>query len=56
MSFGDRPAGNIATVPLRKTAEMGRKISPVAAEVLGRETHVDDFIDSLDSPERAENV
>ena len=56
MSFGDRPAGNIATVPLRKTAEMGRKISPVAVEVLERETHTDNFIDSFDSPERAENV
>ena len=27
VSFGDRPAGNIEPFALRKTAEMGRKIS-----------------------------
>ena len=28
VSFGDRPAGNIAIVALRKTAEMGRNEFP----------------------------
>lgn len=55
-SFGDRPAGNITTVALRETAEMGRKISPLAVEALERGTYVDDIIDSFNSPERAENV
>ena len=56
VSFGDRPAGNITTVALRETAEMGRKISPLAVEALERGTYVDDIIDSFNSPERAENV
>ena len=54
VSFGDWPAGNIAIVALRKTAEMGWKVSPVAVEALERETYFDDIID--DSLERAENM
>lgn len=41
VSFGNRTAGNLATVALSKTADMGRKISLVAVEVLDRGTYVD---------------
>ena len=36
VSFGDRPAGNIATAALRKTAEVGQKISSVPVENFGK--------------------
>ena len=36
VSFGDKPSGAIATVALRKTAEMGKNHFPEAAHIYGR--------------------
>ena len=49
VSFGDKPAGNIATLALRKTAEMEKETYPKAANVIQNSTYVDDVIDSVDS-------
>ena len=53
VSFGDRPAGNIATLALRKTAEMGMQKFPKAAETILNNTYVDDILDSMSSTEEA---
>ena len=34
VSFGDKPAGTIATVALRKTADLSQETYPEAAEVV----------------------
>ena len=52
-SFGDRPAGTIAAVALRKTAEMGSATYPKAAAIVQNNTYVDDIIDGFDSDEAA---
>ena len=49
VSFVDKPARNIATLALRKTAEMGKETYPKAANVIQNSTYVDDVIDSVDS-------
>ena len=38
VSFGDKPSGTIATVALRKTAEMGQNDYPHAARVIKENT------------------
>ena len=53
VSFGDRPAGAIATVALRKTAKMGQREFPEAAEIILNNTYVDDILDSFSSKEDA---
>ena len=52
-SFGDRPAGTIAAVALRKTAEMGSKRYPKAAAVVLENTYVDDMLESFEKEEEA---
>ena len=54
--FGDKPAGNIAITALRKTAEMGSDAYPEAAEVILRNTYVDDIVDSFDDEEKADKI
>ena len=49
VSFADKPAGNIATLAMRKAAEMGKETYPKAANVIQNSTYVDDTIDSIDS-------
>ena len=53
VSFGDKPAGTIATLALRKTAEMGQEEFPEAAKAIIRNTYMDDVIVSVDSREEA---
>ena len=55
-SFGDRPAGTIATVALQETAKMGTTISPLAVEVIMKNSYVDDLIDSFKSDEMARKI
>ena len=55
VSFGDRPAGNIAITALRKMAEMGKDEFAEAAEVFIK-THMDDIIDSFDSHKKVEEI
>ena len=51
VSFGDKPSGTIATVALRKTAEMAKKNYPKASELLINSTYMDDIINSVDNVE-----
>ena len=53
VSFGDKPSATIATVALRKTAEMSRDKYPEAADIIQRNTYVDDIIESTDDRKQA---
>ena len=46
VSFGDKPSGTIATVALRKTAEMAKEKYPKASDLLINNTYMDDIINS----------
>ena len=46
VSFGDKPSATIATMALRKTAEMGNEEYPEAAKIILNNTYMDDIIDS----------
>ena len=56
VSFGDKPAGNIAMAAFHKTAEYAKQIYPEAASTILRNTHVDDVIDSFGDAATAEKV
>ena len=56
VSFGDKPSGAIATVALRKTAEMGKNHFPEAAQIILNITYMDDIIESVDTQERANQL
>ena len=49
VSFGDKPSGTIATIALRKTAEMMRNEYPEAADIIQNNTYMDDIIESKDN-------
>ena len=51
--FGDRPAGNIAIMALKKAAKMKQSEYPEAAETLEKNTYVDDVTDSVDDIDSA---
>ena len=53
VSFGDKPAGIIATAALRKTAEMGKDIYPAEAQTVLKNTYMDDVLDSVSNQEKA---
>ena len=44
VSFGDKPSGVIATVALRKTAEMGKDQFPEATRVILNITYMDELV------------
>ena len=54
--FGDRPSGIIATVALRKKAEMGQEQYPEAAKIIKDNTYVDDIIESVCDNRKARDV
>ena len=57
VSFGDKPSGTIATVALRKTAEMAKENCPKASELLINNTYMDDIvINSVDNVETAKKL
>ena len=56
VSFGDRPASNIAITALRKTAEMGRDSHPQAADTILDNSYVDDIADSVEDIEAARRL
>ena len=56
VSFGDKPAGNIAMAALHKTAEMGRDKFPEAADTVVNNTYIGDMIDSFNSIELAREI
>ena len=56
VSFGDKPAGAIASLALRKTAEYSLTEYPVASKMIIKNTYVDDVIDSFNSIQEADQV
>ena len=56
VNIGDRPSGTIATVALRKTAIVGSKVYPKAAEVVLESTYVDDIVNSVSSKDEADGI
>ena len=56
VSFGDKPSGAMATVSMRKTAELGKNNSPYAANVIMRNSYMDDIIDSVKDEHHAKKV
>ena len=53
VSFGDKPSGTIATVALRKTAEMGEDRYPEVTQAIKENTYMDDIIESVPTKEKA---
>ena len=49
VSFGDKPSGTIATIVLKKTAEMVRNKYPEAADIIQNNAYMDDIIESKDN-------
>ena len=49
VSFGDKCAGNIAIMALRKTAEMGQNQYPEAAKIVLDSSYIDDICDSVEN-------
>ena len=47
VSFGDKPAGAIATVALRRTALEHAESSPKAANTIINNSYIDDLLDSF---------
>ena len=56
VSFGDKPSGAIATVALRKTAEMGKDQFPEASQVILINTYMDNIIDSVNNRTKAKQI
>ncbi|XP_038055192.1 uncharacterized protein LOC119727399 [Patiria miniata] len=53
VNMGDRPSATIATVALKKTAELGKGEYPEAAETIERNVYVDDILESVGTPDKA---
>ncbi|XP_028399264.1 uncharacterized protein LOC114522722 [Dendronephthya gigantea] len=56
LTFGDKPAPAMAQTALQKTAEEGEKRYPAAAEVLKKNTYMDDICDSVHSENQARKI
>ena len=56
VSFGDKPSGGIATVAMRKTAELGHQEFPEATKTIINNSYMDDIIDSVNNKERAKSI
>jgi len=56
VSFGERPSGTIATVALRKMAEIVQEKYTQEAKIIRDNTYMDDIIESVGDRERAESV
>ena len=56
VSFGDKPAGAIAALALRKTAELSAKEFPIAAETISKNAYVDDILGSFDNNDEADRI
>ena len=53
VSFCDKRSATIATVALRKSAEISREKYPEAADIIQRNTYMDDIIESTDDRKQA---
>ena len=56
VSFGDKPSATIATVALRKTAQMRNEVPPEAAKIILENTYMDDIIDSVRDKRKARST
>ena len=56
VSSGDRPSGTIATVALRKTAEMAQEKYSEEAKIIRDNTYMDDIIENVGDRRRDESV
>lgn len=56
LTFGDKPASAMAQIALRKTADEAKDVSPRAAQVLKKNTYMDDICSSVHSEEAARNL
>ena len=56
LTFGDKPAPTMAQIALRKTADEAKEAFPEAAQVLKKNTYMDDICDSVRSKEEARNL
>ena len=56
VTFGDKPAGCIAVTALRETAEMFSELAPNAAEIIKRDTYMDDVISGAADIETAKSL
>ena len=56
VSFGDKPAGNIAITALHETAKMGKELYPEAAAVVIENCYVDDILDSFETLGKARRM
>lgn len=52
-SYGDKSSATIATIALRKTAQMGEELYPEAAKIVMENTYMDDIIDSVSDKRKA---
>ena len=55
VTFGDRPSGIIAMMALRKTTEMNDSF-PLTAEMVNRNSYVDDILSSVSTVEKAKRT
>ena len=56
LTFGDKPAPAMAQIALRKTAEENKKDYPEAAEVLTKNSYMDDICGSVDTVAQAQKL
>ena len=56
LTFGDKPAPAMAQIALRKTADQAQNAHPYAAEVLKKNTYMDDICDSVPNVECAQQL
>ena len=56
VTFGDRPSGVIATTALRKTVELRKDTYPKAAEMIERNSYIDDLLKSVESEGEARQL
>ena len=56
VNMGDRPSGAVATVALRKTAQMGAQDFPEEAEIVQKSSYVDDITSNINSSKDGHRV
>ena len=56
MSFGDKPSGAIATIAMRKTAEVGQNEFTEATKIIKENSYMNDIIDSINDKANALKV
>lgn len=52
VAFGDRPSGAIAIIALRATADMSKDTHPKEAEIINKDSYVDDLLTSVDDEDQ----